>query len=177
MRRRSALVLAFVVACGGASTSEPATPRGSEPAPGGPPPAEPLSETDLRARWEKLAVDEAAVVATVDELARLAPAERASRLGQAQERAGFVASGLRIMTPPPSLSICQRAGAEGASELKTALDGIHALWTGPAGPDRKATADRLAESLCRGAGKLAAARAQCGVVAKVPSPFLCATSQ
>ena len=168
-----------IVACGGDRPVEPNTPRGGEPAPGGEPPRTPITDTELRERWAKLTQEETAIVTAIDALARLTPAEREKKLAGAQERAGFLASGLRIMTPPEALAICHKAGVEGASDLKAALDGIHSLWTGKgaATAERKAEADRLAEALCKNAGKLAAARTQCGVAAKVPSPVLCMNSQ
>lgn len=165
------LSLGALVACGGGNANvEPGTVPGAENAPA----REPLKAEELRARWEKIAGDEAEVVHTIDDLAGLPPNVKAQKLAHAREGAGFVASALANAPPPSELATCHAMGLEGAKGLKSALDGIDALWAGRATGDRRAESQRLAEELCIAAGKLAAGRSACGVTAKVPSPVLCA---
>lgn len=166
----SALVTALS-GCGGSG-------RGAGPGalPKAAPPREPVTAVELRTRWEKLANDETEVIRSIDDMAGVAPEAKMQKLGRAREGAGYVVSALVNSPPPEELKICHAMASEGAKELKGALDGINDLWTGRAavGGERRAESERLAEALCIGAGKLAAARSACGVTARVPSPTLCA---
>lgn len=159
-----------VVGCGGGGGG--GTAPGATPVAG--PPREPVTAAELRTRWEKLANDETDVIRSIDDMAGAAPEAKMQKLGRAREGAGFVMSALVNSPPPEELKICHAMASEGAKELKGALDGINDLWTGRLKGERRAESERLAEALCIGAGKLAAARSACGVTARVPSPVLCA---
>ncbi len=163
---------AFVttVGCGGGGGAGP----GAAQVGGAAPPREPVTAAELRTRWEKLANDETEVIRSIDDMAGVAPEAKMQKLGRAREGAGYVVSALVNSPPPEELKICHAMASEGAKELKGALDGINDLWSGRIKGERRAESERLAEALCIGAGKLAAARSACGVTARVPSPVLCA---
>lgn len=161
-------LLAGLAGCGGGGADMSPAPKTPEP------PREPVTAEVLRARWEKLAVDETEVVRAIDAMATLPAEAKMQKLGQARQGTGFVVAGLTNAPPPAELKVCHEKALEGANELKAALDAISDLWAGKStAPDRKSEATRLAEAVCLGAGKLAAGRSACGVQATVPSPLLC----
>lgn len=159
------------IACGG----EAATGSGAA-APGQDQPREPVTAEVMRSKWEGLATEEVEIVKALDEMGGLPPDARMSRLQRARDGAGFVAGGLTSFAPPSDLKACHEKGLEGARELRAALDGIHAMWLGRSAGDRRAESQRLAEGICIGAGKLAAARSACGVTARVGVPLACAAA-
>ena len=166
MTRRALVGSAFAItltACGAPG------PGSREPAP-----REEVTAEQMRDRWKPLAEEELAVVIAVDELALTPPAERSSRLAKARDGAGFIASGLGVFVPPKDLLACRDKALEGATELKVALDGIDALWSGRVTGDRKEAAVKLADDLCKAAAKLSAGRSECGVeLTAARAPLAC----